>query len=264
MSLASIVHDVFAANASVFGDTLQYRLLANNAWGSFTDCKGEIKETNIAWEYDEKTAERIRRERCVLKLYDQTSTTAPTLRLGDQIKDASNKYWTVDSIRRAEIGNGIYRYGLVRDLPIRAEADRGGMAAEGGTVAATGPVMGSFSATNEEASATIFQGALVHKTATGVTLARNDLASKDAIGICTIAAAAGETATVVTENAVTLQDWTAVMGSTTLTEGTDYWLDSTAGKMTSTVNTTGYGQQFIGTALNTHTLDLRIAQMVRL
>ena len=97
-----------------------------------------------------------------------------------------------------------------------------------------------------------------------MTLARNDVASKDAIGICTIAAAAGETGTVVTENSVTLQYWKAVIGATNLTEGADDWLDSNSVKMTSTVNTTGYGQQFIGTALNTHTLDLRIAQMVRL
>lgn len=264
MSLASLVHDVFAANASFLGTTLEYRLLANNTWGSFTNFVGEIKETNIGWEYDEKHGERIRRERAVLKVYDRTSTTAPTLRLGDQIRDASSKYWTVESIRKAEIGNGIYRYGIVRDLPIRGEADRGGNAQEGGTTPVTGNVMGSFIGTNEEASATAFVGAFVHKTTTGITLARNDQASKDAVG-CVIgtAAAPGENATVVTENAVTLTDWTNALGATQLTVGTDYFLSATPGKITATPNTSGW-LQFVGTAITAYTLDLRIGQAVRL
>ncbi len=265
MSLATIVQPVFASLATTIGGPLTYRTLTANVWSATATVYGEIKATAITQETDEFSGSKVKRERATAKLYDQTLTVVPSLKIGDEIIDASSAYWKIHAIDKAEIGNGIYRYHIVRDLPQRGEADRGATHPEGGATAVTGHTMSSFTGTNIEASATLFYGAMAYITTTGVGLARNDVSGKDAIGICTTVggAAAGASATVAAEGSFTSNDWTAMVGSTTLTKGTLYFLDIAPGKITATPPATGYLQP-VGTATSTTTLDLEIVEPIQL
>ncbi len=265
MSLAAIVQPVFAALATTIGTSLTYRTLTSGTWSAASTVYGEIKATTIGYEQDEHAGGQVKRQRATAKIYDRTATPAPTLKLGDEIIDASSVYWKIHTIDRAEIGNGIYRYGLVRDVPLRGETDRGGHQPEGGSTAVTGHIMASFTATNVEASATIFYGALVQRTTTGVVLAVNNVAGKDAIGICTTlgGVAVSGTATVATEGAFTTTDWTAIAGVTSLTVGTVYYLAAVAGQITATIPVAGWRQP-IGTATSATTLDLEIVEPIQI
>lgn len=263
MSLASIVQTIFAAYSSFFADALTYRTLTSGTWSSTSTLYAEIVAKSVSHEYDDHSGSRVKRERATAKVYDTTALVAPTLKLGDEIIDASSVHWTITGKDVATVGNGIYRYHLSRDIPLRGEVDRGGFQPEGGATAVTGAALTTFNATNVEGSATIFLGALVHRTTTGVLLARNDVTGKSAIGMCILAAASGSTATIATEGAVTLNDWTAIMGATVLTLDALYFLDATVGKMTTTPPTTGWSQP-IGKATSTTTLDLEIVEALRL
>ncbi len=132
MSIASLVQPIFAAAASLFADALSFRVLTAGTWSTPAALRCEIKNQTIGDEFDERAGARVKRMRATAKVYDTTDLIAPTLKVGDEIIDADSKTWIIDRVERAEIGNGIYRFQIVRDLPTRAEVDRGGFRAEGG------------------------------------------------------------------------------------------------------------------------------------
>jgi hypothetical protein len=266
MSLATMVQPVFASFATTIGTALTYRTYTNGAWSGTTTVYGEVKATMIAEEMDDYSGTKVRRQRATAKLYDQTSLVAPTLKIGDEIIDASSVYWKIHAFDKAEIGNGIYRYHLVRDIPLRGAAERGQTYPEGSDASVTGNTMSTFTGTNIEGAATIFYGAVCYITSSGFGLARNDTLGKSAFGLCTVngGVAVGGTATVASENAVTLTDWTAVAGIATLTGGALYWLAAVPGQITSVKPVAGWLQP-VGTASsNGLTLDLEIVQPIQL
>jgi hypothetical protein len=257
---------VFSSAAALFGVSTGYRLKTSNAWGSWLTCTAEITGQTVAEEWDEERRTTVKRQRASVKIFDTTTADAPALRLGDEIRQDSI-VWTVSGRSFAAQAAGVYRYALMREVHLKAQPDRQHMPiAEGGTAAASGDTMPLFTATNVEASAAIFFGAMVQRTSTGVVLARADVLGKDAVGICTVAAAATETASYITEGAFTTSDWTAIIGTTLLTPGALYFLDRAAGKLTTTVpsSPTSVYSQPIGTAMSTTTLDLEIVEPILL
>jgi hypothetical protein len=63
----------------------------------------------------------------------------------------------------------------------------------------------------------------------------------------------------------TQADWSAIIGSAKLTAGTRYFLDTTTGQLTATAPST-FGQVvvWVGTAVSTTRMNIRIHQRVRL
>ncbi len=130
-TLVRSVQPIFAALAAYFGEILTYRTLTADVWSSPAVIYGEIKALSIAQEYDEHSGAHVKRQRATAKCYDTATAAAPTLRLGDEIIDVSGVYWKVSSKDISDVGNGIYRYHLVRDIPTRGGVDRGDKKAEG-------------------------------------------------------------------------------------------------------------------------------------
>jgi len=259
-----MIQPLMAAHASLFGETMQYRQMSSGAFGSWTDCMAELKAHFNGEEFDPQTQRLAKVERANLKLYDQPGTSAPTLRIGDEILDPNGRVWAVLERHHAERAAGVYRYLLRRKIPLRSQADRRDTVAEGAIVleSSEGSMATTFTATNIDV-VTLFKGAIVHLDQTGVLLARNDQANKDAIGINTASCAVGGTATIVTEGALRLTDWTDVIGAALLTVGTKYYLDATPGKLTSTPPSSGW-LQLVGTAITTTDLDLEIERAIQL
>ncbi len=85
------------------------------------------------------------------------------------------------------------------------------------------------------------------------------------IGLTLEAVTAGNTGQYITEGTVTLVDWTTVTGTTLLTPGAVYYLDSTAGMLTLTPTTT-IGQHVVAVAraASTTELDIEIAEPILL
>ena len=75
--------------------------------------------------------------------------------------------------------------------------------------------------------------------------------------------AASSTGAIQLDGVLNSSDWTAVVGSTTLTSGATYFLDITAGKMTSTAPTSGYITE-IGVAISTTELAIDIKAPIKL
>jgi hypothetical protein len=265
MSLASMVQPIFAAYGTTIGTALTYRTLTSGTWSSTSTVYGEIKATMIGYEMEDHSGGMVKRQRATAKLYDITGSNAPTLKLGDEVIDASSVYWKIHAIDKAEIGNGIYRYQLVRDVPLAGQADRGAFPPEGGNTTVTGSVMSTFVGTNIEGAATLFYGALCYISASGFGLARNDVAGKSAFGICITngGVAVGGSATVATENAFTTNDWTAIIGAATLTKGSLYYLSATPGQATTTPPVAGWRQSLF-TAGSTTTADLEIEPAIQI
>ena len=123
----------------------------------------------------------------------------------------------------------------------------------------------TFDATNK-AGATVYKGMVVakHSSGAGYILgnATNDQAK--AVGIATVDAADNAAGTYQTDGIIDVTDWTQATGAATLATNGRYYLDTVAGKITTTPPTTaGNVVQYIGTALSTTALDISITQPIK-
>ena len=75
--------------------------------------------------------------------------------------------------------------------------------------------------------------------------------------------AASSTGAIQLDGVLNSSDWTAVVGSATLTSGSTYYLDTTAGKMTSTAPTSGYVTE-MGVAISTTEFAIDIKAPIKL
>jgi hypothetical protein len=81
------------------------------------------------------------------------------------------------------------------------------------------------------------------------------------VGLCLEAKAIGFAVRVVLRGVVERTDWTAVAGTATLTPGLPYWLDTTAGKITTVAPTSSTDiVARIGRAISTTKLDVQTEQ----
>ena len=125
----------------------------------------------------------------------------------------------------------------------------------------------SFSAINENAGA-ISQGQVVFVSSSGkVNLANNAAeATAKAIGVVEDASIASRASgSVLTDGTITVADWTAIAGASTLTAGSVYFLDGVDGNITTTPPTlAGSYIVRIGTAISTTTLEVSISRPIKL
>jgi hypothetical protein len=92
-----------------------------------------------------------------------------------------------------------------------------------------------------------------------------DTAVFEVIGLALHSATIGEDITVRTEGYVLLDDWTAVIGSASLTPGAAYYLDTTAGLLSETApSTLGRMVCLVARAITTKKLDLEVGEKVLL
>ena len=124
---------------------------------------------------------------------------------------------------------------------------------------------------NGEASPITF-GQVVYKTSVSdeVKLAKADAdLTSHAIGLVGQASiGAGATGTIIIDGIITISDWTAVIGSVSLTPGKEYFLDpDTAGRMTITPpvdSDVGEYVQSLGTAINATDFRVEPAEKIRI
>jgi hypothetical protein len=116
---------------------------------------------------------------------------------------------------------------------------------------------------NEATSA----GQPVHVTATNtVNLAdASSNLTSNTVGLAATSAGSGESIVVFTDGVLDQADWTSVIGTALLTPGAQYYLDTTAGKM-STSPPTVNGQVVVrmGTALTTTIFDIEVNEIAKL
>jgi hypothetical protein len=91
------------------------------------------------------------------------------------------------------------------------------------------------------------------------------LATSDVVGLAYEAVTSGQTGQYLQNGFLTLADWSAIIGSANLTAGTRYFLDTTTGQLTATApSTIGQVVVWVGTAVSTTRMNIRIHQRVRL
>ena len=102
-----------------------------------------------------------------------------------------------------------------------------------------------------DVSTGIVRGNVVYASeAFKVKLADADSAdAAEVLGLADAAAAQGAYVHIQKEGVFVLEDWTAVTGTATLVAGTEYYLDATAGKLTSASPATGY-LVYVGRAID--------------
>jgi len=130
----------------------------------------------------------------------------------------------------------------------------------------SGDVTG-FTGTNNNASPiTIGQPVYKNSTTSQVDLADATDDTKNCIGLVGEASiAASATGYIQTGESLTMADWTIIIGSTNLTPGADYYLDTTAGKLTATApSTSGNITQLVGKAVSATELLLTIRERILL
>lgn len=122
-------------------------------------------------------------------------------------------------------------------------------------------------AENKEGS-TVAAGMVVatHSSGSGFTLADASGTAKPATGITRESIANTVSGKVQTEGLITLADWTASTGSSTLAAKANYFSDpANPGKMTTTApSTTGHVTQLVGVAVSTDTMDLKLESPILL
>lgn len=121
-------------------------------------------------------------------------------------------------------------------------------------------------ATTNTDTVTISAGMPVGILSPGVVRAVSSNNSRPAIGLALISSLVSTPILVQTEGTLTLSDWTAVLGTNTLTPNQLYYVDpSNEGKITTTVPTTsGHVLQIIGIGVTSDTLELQITQPILL
>ena len=143
--------------------------------------------------------------------------------------------------------------GLVQKIP------------SGETLDATVQATNALTLTNANA-ASITIGQPVYVSAADTV----DLANSAAIGtsrplglVSDASIAASATGNIQTSGSLTSSDWTSVVGAATLTAGSVYYLDGTAGKLPATAPTTGFLTK-VGAAVSTTELEINIEQPIGL
>lgn len=154
----------------------------------------------------------------------------------------------------ADVGQICYRsdigvyYRLISIGPLVWAAIAGGGGGGGGAI---------FSAENKDGT-TISAGMAVARHSSGSGFVHGDSTdnSKNAIGIAIESILTTISGDVQVDGVVTLADWTAATGSSTLTALGNYFL-GTGGQLTTTPpTTTGYVVQFIGRALSSTSMEI--------
>lgn len=95
----------------------------------------------------------------------------------------------------------------------------------------------------------------------------DNVTTSGVVGLVADASIASATyGSILTDGTLVSTDWTAVVGATTLTPGSVYFLsDTAAGKLTTTVPTApGSFVARVGTAINTTTLEVTISRPIKL
>jgi hypothetical protein len=89
--------------------------------------------------------------------------------------------------------------------------------------------------------------------------------TSNTVGLAATDAGAGEAVVVFTDGVIDQADWTAVIGTTLLTPGVQYYLDTTAGQMSASPPTVN-GQVVVrmGTALTTTIFDIEVNEIAKL
>ena len=130
MSVLSDIQDAMRSVIVIFGDaTWQYRTLTSAydvrpaTYSGLTTFTAQAVQGSVTEEFDEKRGAYVRRARQVIKCSD-----AIALAIGDQVIDPDGKHWHVDgNIDAARTADGIFRYSLARDIPLKgAASERGG------------------------------------------------------------------------------------------------------------------------------------------
>lgn len=133
-------------------------------------------------------------------------------------------------------------------------------------VPATPTSGGGFSAQNKD-SGTLPAGApvAIHSSGVGIVGASAADASRPAIGILPAPVAAGFSGLVALSGPVTLADWTAATGATTLAARATYFLSATAGRLATTPPATpGQVVHRVGVAVAPDTLDVQVRSPILL
>ena len=91
----------------------------------------------------------------------------------------------------------------------------------------------------------------------------DDDARAEVLGLVATAAALDASVQVQTDGVIELADWTGVIGTTSLTAGADYFVDTTAGQLTATVPSSG-NLVCIGRAIAPQKLEISIQRPIKL
>ena len=133
----------------------------------------------------------------------------------------------------------------------------------GGGSSTTGDV---YSAENKDA-ATVSAGMVVavHSSGTGVIHANATTNSENGVGLAQADILTTVSGNIQTDGLLTLTDWTAVIGSTTLSAAAIYYLDTTDGLLTTMPSSTaGNVTQQIGIAVSPTMLEIAIQPAILL
>lgn len=121
----------------------------------------------------------------------------------------------------------------------------------------------SFIKTNSEAFSLHPGQPIKLSGSSGVELADASDIANQTIGVSEKLTASGEEVFIKTFGLVETEDWTDVIGTTNLTVGVDYFLSSTAGKLTSNpTDSTGRIFQYVGKAVTATELLINIARPI--
>ena len=125
-----------------------------------------------------------------------------------------------------------------------------------------------FTAQNATGAAlTIGQTVYISAANTVEAALADDVTTSGVVGLVADASIAdGANGYILTDGTLVSTDWTAVVGATTLTAGSVYFLsDTAAGELTTTVPTApGSFVTRVGTAINTTTLEVTISRPIKL
>jgi hypothetical protein len=165
--------------------------------------------------------------------------------------------------------DGLFRQGnaaLARNyLGISGSGSQGPQGPQGdqgpqGAPGSNGTSSDVFTAQNKDISTlTLGMPAAIHPSGTGLVIADASGTSKQAIGLVSIGAAPTFAATVQIGGVITISDWTPIIGSTTLSAMSRYYLSTVPGKLTATApSTPGQIVQVVGFSLSTTAMEIII------
>ena len=124
-----------------------------------------------------------------------------------------------------------------------------------------------IAANNTGAALTIGQAVYISAANTVEAALADNVTTSGVVGLVADASIAdGANGYMLTDGTLASTDWTAVVGATTLTAGSVYFLsDTAAGELTTTVPTApGSFVTRVGTAINTTTLEVTISRPIKL
>jgi hypothetical protein len=153
--------------------------------------------------------------------------------------------------------------------PVRAMSvavQREGIPGAKGDKGDPGTAIISYEAQNKD-SVIIQAGAPVtqHPSGSGVVLASAAQVSTFCVGFALAAISPGFAGSILTDGLLVLADWTPLIGTVSLQAKAKYYLDPVAGRITASApSAQGQIVQFIGIAIDTSTLEIRISQTILL